>query len=57
MTGRVYYNIDGSMDWLKTIVKNVYIYKVDNIFYIESIAADRALLLYYKKTDIGENHG
>ena len=53
---KVYYKLDGDVDWLKSIVKTVYAhtdYDADCVC-IDSAAADRALRLYYKKTDIME---
>ena len=61
----VYYNQDGTADWLKSIVKTCYTYQDPEgkgawgpVVHVSSVAADRATRLYYKKTDIvGELYG
>ena len=49
---KIYYNLDGTMDWLRTIVRSVYTFRKNNATYVVSMAAKRAQRLYYKKTDI-----
>ena len=55
MTGlgsKIYYNYHG-MDWLRTIVRTVFMYRGNHdALFVVSIAAARAQRLYYKKTDI-----
>ena len=49
---KVYYNQDGSLDWLRTIVRTVYYFNKNDAVLVVSIAAKRAQNLYYRKTDI-----
>jgi hypothetical protein len=61
----VYYNPDGTADWLKSIVRTCCVYWDPEgkdawgpVVHVSSIAANRALMLYYKKTDtIGGLYG
>jgi len=49
---KIYYNLDGTMDWLRTIVRSVYSFRKNDVVFVVSMAAKRAQKLYYKKTDI-----
>jgi len=50
----IYYNQDGTKDWLRTIVRSVYMYRgFRDAMFVVSIAAKRAQRLYRKKTEIG----
>ena len=53
---KTYYSTDGTVDWLRIIARTVYSYEQiqygESTIFIESIAAKRAIRLYYKKTDI-----
>lgn len=61
----VYYNPDGTADWLKSIVRTCCTYWDPEgkdawgpVVHVSSVAANRAIKLYYKKTDIVEGlHG
>ena len=53
---KVYYNPDGSADWLKSIVKTVFVYGRYTEMVVCSVAANRALRLYYKRTDLGGSY-
>lgn len=46
---KTYYFLDGSVDWLKTAVRTVVIYK-DGPVYVDSIAAKRTQNKYYART-------
>jgi len=50
--GKVYYRMDGAVDWLKTIVRTVYGYVDQDAAYVVSLSATRAQEMYYRKTDI-----
>ena len=49
---KFYYCRDGSLDWLRTIVRTVTFFSKNDAILVVSIAAKRAQKLYYKKTDI-----
>jgi len=50
---KTYYNLDGTMDWLRTIVRSVYVYRgFRDAMFVVSIAAKRAQRLYYRRTDV-----
>ena len=49
---KFYYNQDGSLDWLRTIVRTVTFFNENDAVLVVSIAAKRAQRLYYRKTDI-----
>lgn len=51
---KIYYNYDGTIDWLRTIVRSVYMYRgPSGAIFVVSIAAKRAQRLYRQKTEIG----
>jgi len=55
--GKTYYKIDGTVDWLKTIVRTVYGYVDQDAAHVVSLSATRAQEMYYRKTDITEEQG
>jgi len=53
----IYYEMDGAVDWLKSIVRTVCMYTEkryhqETIIHVQSIAAKRAQKLYYRKLGI-----
>lgn len=52
MNGQTYYHLDGTVDWLKTIVKTTITYKDSDVVVVDSVSAPRAQRMYYRRTAI-----